>query len=346
MAVSKPQTQSVNMESPKTPIRVWCDGCYDLVHFGHANSLRQAKSLGDYLVVGIHRDDEIVRHKGPLVFTFAERCKLVRAIRWVDEVVEGPPYITSLKTLDDNGCDFCCHGDDITLSEEGVDTYEEIKRAGRYREVQRTAGISTTGLLDRILEASPLSPWTGTKFYLTTGRIVQFSGGKSRNLNDKTVYTAGGFDLFHVGHLDFLEKVNDLGDYLIVGVYSDLVIRKFKGVNPVMTMYERVLSLLACKYVDDIVLDPPFYIMKDFMENLKIDLVVSGRFQIVEEWGQDPNTYPKQIGKFLQVDSGCNVTTDSVIERIIRNKSEYKERNERKEQKEIDLINKMKKNTL
>lgn len=44
-----------------------------MVHFGHANSLRQAKALGDYLVVGIHNDDEISKHKGPPVFTEEER---------------------------------------------------------------------------------------------------------------------------------------------------------------------------------------------------------------------------------------------------------------------------------
>lgn len=50
-----------------------CCCSYDMVHFGHANSLRQAKALGDYLVVGVHNDEEITRHKGPPVFTEQER---------------------------------------------------------------------------------------------------------------------------------------------------------------------------------------------------------------------------------------------------------------------------------
>ena len=47
-----------------------------MVHFGHANSLRQAKALGDILVVGIHSDEEIAKHKGPPVFTEQERLVL------------------------------------------------------------------------------------------------------------------------------------------------------------------------------------------------------------------------------------------------------------------------------
>lgn len=109
------------------------DLSYDMVHFGHANSLRQAKALGDVLIVGVHTDEEIEKHKGPPVFTQEERYKMVRGIKWVDEVVEGAPYVTTLETLDKYDCDFCVHGDDITMTADGVDTYHLVKAAGRYR---------------------------------------------------------------------------------------------------------------------------------------------------------------------------------------------------------------------
>ena len=47
------------MSGDKTKTRVWIDGCYDMVHFGHANALRQAKAMGDHLIVGVHTDQEI-----------------------------------------------------------------------------------------------------------------------------------------------------------------------------------------------------------------------------------------------------------------------------------------------
>jgi len=53
---------------------------YDMVHFGHANSLRQAKALGDYLIVGVHTDEEIAKHKGPPVFNEQERLVCVDSL--------------------------------------------------------------------------------------------------------------------------------------------------------------------------------------------------------------------------------------------------------------------------
>ena len=57
----------------RRPVRVYMDGCFDLMHYGHANALRQAKALGDELVVGIVGDEEIVANKGPPVLSMEER---------------------------------------------------------------------------------------------------------------------------------------------------------------------------------------------------------------------------------------------------------------------------------
>lgn len=58
---------------PKQPRRLWFDGCFDMMHFGHANALRQAKELGDYLVVGVHSDAEVEKNKGLPVMREEER---------------------------------------------------------------------------------------------------------------------------------------------------------------------------------------------------------------------------------------------------------------------------------
>lgn len=340
----------------KNPVRVWCDGCYDMVHFGHANSLRQAKALGDYLIVGVHTDADIAKHKGPPVFTEEERYKMVRGIKWVDEVVEGAPYVTTLETLDKYNCDFCVHGDDITMTADGVDTYHLVKAAGRYREVQRTAGISTTDLVGRMLlltrqhfrqgeheyeveqegsstmgqDACARSPWTGcSQFLPTTQKIIQFSDGKPPKPSDRIVYVAGAFDLFHVGHLDFLEQAKAQGDYLIVGLHTDPVVNKYRGSNyPIMNLHERVLSVLACKYVSEVVIGAPLPVTNYLMDHFKVDIVCHGQTPVhPTEDDQDPYAVPKKLGKFKLLDSHNSMTTDKIVERIILQRLQYIARN-------------------
>ncbi|KAG5900359.1 hypothetical protein JTB14_033808 [Gonioctena quinquepunctata] len=335
--------------------RVWCDGCYDMVHFGHANSLRQAKALGDRLIVGVHTDEEITKHKGPPVFTEEERYKMVRGIKWVDEVVEGAPYVTTLETLDKYDCDFCVHGDDITMTADGVDTYQIVKDAGRYREVQRTAGVSTTDLVGRMLlltrnhfrqDSSARSPWTGcSQFLPTTQKIIQFSDGKPPKPDDKIVYVSGAFDLFHVGHLDFLEKAREKGNFVIVGLHTDPIVNRYKGSNyPIMNLHERVLSVLACKYVSEVVIGAPYSVTQDLMDHFKVDVVVHGETPVMaDEDGEDPFKYPKFVNKFVTVKSGNNMTTEKIVERIIRNRLQFEERNIKKEKKEMDLIESLEK---
>jgi len=73
----------------RQPVRVYMDGCFDVMHYGHANALRQARALGDQLVLGLISDDEIRRAKGPPVMNYKERKTLVGANKWVDEVING-----------------------------------------------------------------------------------------------------------------------------------------------------------------------------------------------------------------------------------------------------------------
>nr|CAB3264718.1 ethanolamine-phosphate cytidylyltransferase [Phallusia mammillata] len=345
------------------PNRVWVDGCFDMVHFGHANFLRQAKELGDYLIVGVHSDAEIEKHKGPPVFNQEERYSMIRAIKWVDEVVEDAPYVTTLETLEKYNCDFGVHGNDITLTADGTDTYHIIKNAGKYREVNRTQGVSTTDIVGRMLlltkehhkrqgedvpdeaqmqniqkGSSPHSPWTGvSQFLATTQKIVQFSSGKQPKAGDKIVYVTGAFDCFHIGHLKFLEKASQFGDFVIVGLHTDGEVNRYCGSNyPIMNVHERVLSVLACKYVHEVVIGAPFTVSAEMMDYFKVDVVVHGNSQVFSDaHGNDPYDVPKKASKFKLIDSGNYMTTAKLVDRIIEHRKLYIARNKKKEAKEL-----------
>jgi len=350
--------------------RVWCDGCYDMVHFGHANSLRQAKAMGDYLVVGVHTDEEITKHKGPPVFTEQERYRMVRAIKWVDEVVEAAPYVTTLETLDRHSCQFCVHGDDITMTADGTDTYHIVKSSGRYKECQRTQGVSTTNLVGRMLllskehlqrgdmeysvdrsrsqdmssDSTARSPWTGVSQFLpTTQKILQFSNKEGPRPTDKIVYVAGAFDLFHVGHLDFLERARAQGSYLIVGLHTDPVVNRYKGFNfPIMNIHERTLSVLAYRCVDEVVIGAPYSVTSEMLDHFRVSVVCHGMTAISPDTdGEDPYSEPKARGMFVQVDSGNELTTEMLVQRILDRRMDYQERNRKKEEKELAVVEAM-----
>jgi cytidyltransferase-like protein len=113
------------------PVRVYIDGCFDIMHSGHYNAIRQAKQFADVLVVGVHSNREIAHHKGPPVMTDDERMATVEACKWVDEIVFDTPYNPSLELLDKLNCDFCVHGDDTSTTANGEDAYAEMKKAVR-----------------------------------------------------------------------------------------------------------------------------------------------------------------------------------------------------------------------
>lgn len=67
-------------------------------------------------------------------------------------------------------------------------------------------------------------------------------------------YTCGVFDLFHVGHLNLLERCKSMCDCLIVGVCDDEYVRKVKNKEAVVPAADRIRILKALKCVDDAIL--------------------------------------------------------------------------------------------
>lgn len=88
-------------------------------------------------------------------------------------------------------------------------------------------------------------------------------------------YAAGGFDLFHVGHLNILKHAKSQCDYLIAGVVSDEMLTLTKGVTPVVPLFERLEIVRHISFVDEAVAE----VVEDKMETwrqLRFDVFFKG----------------------------------------------------------------------
>lgn len=107
--------------------RVITYGTFDLLHYGHINLLKRAKSFGDYLIVALSTDEfnTIEKHK-ITYFSFNERKALLEAIRYVDLVIPENSWQQKQEDMHKYNIDTFVMGDDWSgkfdyLKNEGVD---------------------------------------------------------------------------------------------------------------------------------------------------------------------------------------------------------------------------------
>ena len=68
---------------------VFTNGCFDIIHKGHVELLKYARSIGDHLVVGINSDESVMKNKGKdrPVNSENDRCAILESFRFVDDVI-------------------------------------------------------------------------------------------------------------------------------------------------------------------------------------------------------------------------------------------------------------------
>jgi len=351
---------STYTKNPMTIVegRIWIDGCFDFAHHGHAGAMLQARQEGTELYVGVHSDEEILKHKGPVVMKLPERVIAVEGCRWCTKVVPNAPYVTDPLVMDQYGCKYVVHGDDITTDADGKDCYQICKDLGRFIVVKRTPNISTTDLVGRMLDINshhhqgPISlnhPITDIRERVQSyasdpsGRDsyagVYFNIEESSTLHEfvspkngyqKVVLVVGEFDLFHPGHIKFLQETqkyarsNDAK--VIVGIYDDATA---KNANyPIMNLVERSLCVLQSKYIDGLVIGAPKVLDTAFLGKIPgnvIKVVVNASDLPSQAQLLDP-TLVHELSEYEYSD----MTTSTIVNRVLDNRAEYEERQRKK----------------
>jgi D-glycero-beta-D-manno-heptose 1-phosphate adenylyltransferase len=130
---------------------VFTNGCFDILHPGHVRYLKEARSLGDRLLVAVNSDETVARLKGPgrPLIALAERMELLAALECVDYVVafeEETPFEIIAEIVPD----VLVKGGDWT--KDRIVGRERVEReGGRVLSLPYAPGFSTSNLIERIL---------------------------------------------------------------------------------------------------------------------------------------------------------------------------------------------------
>jgi D-beta-D-heptose 7-phosphate kinase/D-beta-D-heptose 1-phosphate adenosyltransferase len=151
-------TQNLNSLKEATQGKkvVFTNGCFDILHIGHARYLEEAKALGEYLVVGVNSDDSVKRLKGekrPIV-PEVERAELLCCLKAVDACVifhEDTPY-NLIKEI----CpDILVKGGDWAVDQiVGHDVV--LEAGGEVKSLSFTEHHSTTNIVEKIIQSEKL----------------------------------------------------------------------------------------------------------------------------------------------------------------------------------------------
>ncbi len=134
---------------------VFTNGCFDLLHVGHIRYLKQARRMGDLLVVGINTDESVRRLKGPSrpVQPEQDRAEILAGLECVDYVVSFDQD-TPIDVIERLRPDVLVKGADWPVDR--IVGREIVEGSGgRVATIPYVKGISTSALIERICSLTP-----------------------------------------------------------------------------------------------------------------------------------------------------------------------------------------------
>lgn len=129
----------------------------------------------------------------------------------------------------------------------------------------------------------------------------------------KTIITFGTFDVFHVGHINILQRAASLGDTLIVGVSTDKLNYEKKGRNPIYTEYDRMKIINSLRYVNLCFPEESLEKKAEYIKQYDADVLVMG-----DDW-EGKFDYLKELCDVVYLERTPSISTTEIIEVINSN---------------------------
>lgn len=138
-------------------VKVVTYGTFDFFHYGHYNFLERAKSLGDYLIVGISSDAMAIKKGKSTLLSEKKRMEIVSNLRFVDQVILEEDMEQKVYDIDRYGINKFVLGSDYRDIFPKMPEYKRLLKVGcEIVFLDRTPNISTTDLKQRLLLQSEL----------------------------------------------------------------------------------------------------------------------------------------------------------------------------------------------
>lgn len=124
----------------------------------------------------------------------------------------------------------------------------------------------------------------------------------------RRIITFGTFDVFHIGHINILERAKKQGDYLIVGVSSDTLNFIKKQRNPIYNQKQRVKIIQSLRFVDEVFVEESLDLKPEYIKQHKADILVMG-----SDWvGRFDNM--KELCDVIYLERTPSISTTEIIE--------------------------------
>jgi glycerol-3-phosphate cytidylyltransferase len=197
---------------------------FDMISLRDLDLITQARARCSRLLVGVFTDDYVKRLSGkhPMV-PFDERATVVQHIDGVADVVSHDPSIRSASQAEASML-FAGVGRPVAFGDDPTWLTPRIDPSAL--EESYTAAVART---------------RSKRDFRQPGLVVG--------------YVPGGWDAFHIGHLNILHRAREQCDYLVVGVVTDDALHQAKGKYPIVPLAERMQVVAHLEMVDDVVVD-------------------------------------------------------------------------------------------
>ena len=275
---------------------VFTNGCFDLFHIGHVYSLEEARKYGDILIAGLNSDSSVKKWKDKSRPIIREKQRAKLLLPYVDYVYIFPGY-SPMNVLKAINPEVYVKGGDYKRDTEDKGNCRRYVRSygGKVIIVPLVRNISTTSIIKKIKNRK-----------------------KKITKKNRVIYLAGVWDLFHIGHTRILEKAKTLGDFLVVGINTDLYTKNYKGRKPVIPYRQRKEIIKFTKCADKIIPHVAWNEV-EMLDKYKVDILAIGQDWEKYHSKKIVRDYCKKKGiKIIQLPH-TNGITSTLIKNKIKN---------------------------